>query len=135
MKYGLVGTLFPLMFGKTVYEYTKRALPDMDIKEFKKKHLNEYKAMVERASFIGTMKENMFTGAAYLACYGLSYYKADPDKISMEVFDGMIDAVCKCDMMKRFYKGKDCFSETEINKYVQSSKRSLKRQYPDDWVF
>ena len=31
----------------------------------------------------------------YLACYGFAYYKADPEHITMEVFDGMIDGVCK----------------------------------------
>ena len=50
------------------------------------------------------MKDNMFAPVMYLACYGFSYYKADPDHITMEVFDGMIDALCKSDMMKCFYK-------------------------------
>ncbi|MDO4806847.1 MAG: hypothetical protein Q4A07_06335 [Coriobacteriales bacterium] len=65
----------------------------------------------------------------------LTYYKADPERITMDVFDGMIDAICTCDMMKRFYKGKNCFDQTEMDKYVRGSKRSKKREYPMDWVF
>ena len=38
-------------------------------------------------------------------------------------------------MMKRFYKGKNCFDQKEIDKYVRVSKRSKKREYPMDWVF
>ena len=47
----------------------------------------------------------------------------------------MIDALCKSDMMKRFYKGKNCFDRKEIDKYVRGSERSKKREYPMDWVF
>jgi hypothetical protein len=71
----------------------------------------------------------------YLACYGYSYYKADPQHITTEVFDGMIDAICRSDIMKRFYKGKNCFDQKEIDKYVRGSERSKKKEYPMDWVF
>ncbi len=43
MKLGIMGRLFPAAFGKTVYDYTARAVPDIDIREFKKKHMREYK--------------------------------------------------------------------------------------------
>jgi len=55
--------------------------------------------------------------------------------ITPDVFDGMIDALCKSDMMKSFYKGKNCFDQKEIDKYVRGSERSKKREYPMDWVF
>ena len=34
-----------------------------------------------------------------------------------------------------FYKGKNCFDQKEIDKYVRGSERSKKREYPMDWVF
>ena len=135
MKLGIAGRLFPLMFSKVVYGYTAKAVPELNIREFKKKHRNEYEAMVGRTPSVGSMKDNMFAPVMYLACYGFSYYKADPEHITMEVFDGMIDALCKSDMMKRFYKGKNCFDQKEIDKYVRGSERSKKREYPMDWVF
>ena len=100
MKLGIAGRLFPLMFSKVVYGYTAKAVPELNIREFKKKHRKEYEAMVGRTPSVGSMKDNMFAPVMYLACYGFSYYKADPDHITMEVFDGMIDALCKSDMMK-----------------------------------
>ena len=135
MKYGLMGRLFSSMFGKTVYDYTAKAVPQIDIRAFRKKHMAEYKAMVARTPSVGSMKENMFAPVMYLACYGFAYYKADPEHITLDVFDGMIDAVCKCDTMKMFYKGKNCFDPKEIDKYVKGSERSKKKQYPMDWVF
>lgn len=135
MKYGLIGTLVPILFDKIAYGYTQTALPDMDMKAFKRTHRKEYKDMVERTPEVGSMKDNMFAIVMYLACYGFSYYKAAPEQITMEVFDGMIDALCKSDMMKLFYKGKNCFDQKEIDKYVKGSIRSQKRKYPMDWVF
>ena len=81
------------------------------------------------------MKENMFAPVMYLACFGFAYYKADPEHISMDVFDGMIDALCKSETMKKFYKGKNCFDPAEIDKYVRGAERSKKKEYPMDWVF
>ena len=135
MKLGIAGRLFPLMFSKVVYGYTAKAVPELNIGEFKKKHRKEYEAMVKRTPSVGSMKDNMFAPVMYLACYGFSYYKADPEHITLDVFDGMIDALCKSDMMKRFYKGKNCFDQKEIDKYVRGSERSKKREYPMDWVF
>ena len=38
MKLGIIGKLFPLMFRKTVYGYTAKAVPGLDIRAFQKKH-------------------------------------------------------------------------------------------------
>ena len=59
MKYGLMGRLFSSMFGKTVYDYTAKTVPQIDIRAFRKKHMAEYKAMVARTPSVGSMKENI----------------------------------------------------------------------------
>ena len=135
MKLGLMGRLFPVLLGKVVYDYTVNAVKDIDIQKFKQRHLKEYKAMVARTPGVGSMKENMFAPVMYLACFGFSYYRADPEHITVEIFDGMINAIYKSDMMKRFYQGKNCFDQKEIDKYVRGLERSKKGEYPMDWVF
>ncbi|WP_350454405.1 L-2-amino-thiazoline-4-carboxylic acid hydrolase [Slackia heliotrinireducens] len=135
MKYGLIGSLVPMLFDKTAYGYTQRALPELDMKAFKRAHHQEYREMVERTPGVGSMKENMFAMVMYVACYGFSYYKAAPDVMTLEIFDGMIDALCTSEIMKRAYKNKDCFDQKEIDKYVRGAARSQKREYPMDWVF
>ena len=135
MKPGIIGRLLPLLFYRVVYSYTVRAVPGIDIRAFRKAHHREYIAMVKRTPFVGSMKDNLFAPVMYMACYGFSYYKADPEHITMEVFDGMIDALCRSSIMKRFYQGKNCFDPKEIDRYIRGSRRSLKREYPMDWVF
>jgi hypothetical protein len=41
MKFGIMGMLFSKMFEKTVYEYTSKAVPQIDMRRFKKKHMAE----------------------------------------------------------------------------------------------
>ncbi len=135
MKYGLIGALIPMLLDKPVYAYTASVLPQIDKKEFKSMHRREYRAMIERTPGVGSMKDNMFAIVMYLACYGFSYYKAAPDKITNEIFEGMIDAICTSDIMKRMYKNKDCFAQKEIERYVRGAERSKRRDYPMDWVF
>ena len=48
-----------------------------------------------------------------------SYYKAGEGKIDLDVFDGMINAICTSDIMKSMYKNKNCFDQKEIDKYVR----------------
>jgi len=120
MKFGIMGMLFSKMFEKTVYEYTSKAVPQIDMRRFKKKHMAEYRAMVARTPSVGSMKENMFAPVMYLACYGFTYYKADPEHITMEVFDGMIDAICKCDTMEDAEKELTAMSR-KVSKVITKS--------------
>ena len=48
MKIGLIGLLFPVLLDKVVYGYTSRILPDADMAEFKRKHKQEYRAMIKK---------------------------------------------------------------------------------------
>ncbi len=75
MKLGIVGRLFPVMFRKVVYGYTAEAVPEMDIREFQRRHMKEYRAMGGRTAPVGSMKDNMFAPVMYLACFGFSYYR------------------------------------------------------------
>ena len=43
MKYGLIGSLFPMLLDKPAYGYTKEAVPELDMKAFRKAHRKEYK--------------------------------------------------------------------------------------------
>lgn len=134
MKYGIVGAFIPLLMDKTVYSYTKEALPDVDLKAFRKRHHAEYKAIVARTPGIGSMKENMLYSTYYIACYGFAYYRAD-ERITQEIFEGMIGAVCDSALMAKAYKGKSAFDAKKIASYEKGAVRSQKSEYPMDWKF
>lgn len=135
MKYGLLGAAVPLLLDKIVYSYTEKALPDIDLGGFKKRHRAEYRAMVARTPGIGGVRENMLCMTLYIACYGFAYYKAAPEAVTMEVFDGMIQAVCQSDRMAQAYKGKDAFDAKQMAAYEKGAARSQKGEYPMDWKF
>ncbi|MCR5490871.1 MAG: L-2-amino-thiazoline-4-carboxylic acid hydrolase [Bacilli bacterium] len=134
MKYNLIAIYIAHLFEKEVIPYTETNCPDLDIKPFKKRLKQEYKAMVKRTPGVGSMKENPLSVVMYMACFGLSYYKAGQGKISEDHFAGMIQAVCKSETMKKFYKGRYVFDEKNIAKYDKIHENSKKRKYPMDWV-
>ena len=135
MKYLPMGPVAPVFFGKDIYAYTKFVLPEIDIKEFRKLHKKEYKAMIARTPSIGSMKDNVFAPVMYLACFLFSYYKACPEKITEEIFDGMVETMCYSDRMKGMYKDGSCFDPKKMENYARGAVRSQKREYPMDWVF
>lgn len=135
MRYGLVGAIVPALLDKTIYSYTRKSLPAIDLDKFKERHHAEYKAMIDRTDGIGGMTENMFCMTLYLACYGFAYYKADPEHITTEIFEGMIQSICASDLMAKAYKGKDPFSQKQMEKYEKGAARSQRCVYPMDWKF
>lgn len=135
MKYGLIGAIVPKLLNNVVYGYTEKALPNVNIKEFKRRHKAEYMAMVKRTPAVGGIKENMLCSTMYIACYGFAYYKAAPKSITEDIFAGMIKAVCESDKMKKAYKGKNAFDPKQMEKYQKGAARSQRGEYPMDWKF
>lgn len=134
MKYGVVGAFIPLLMDGVVYSYTKEALPDLDLRALKKRHRAEYKALVARTPGVGSMRDNMLYSTYYIACYGLAYFEAD-ERITQEIFEGMIKAVCESDLMAKAYKGKSAFDAKKLAAYEKGAARSQKGEYPMDWKF
>jgi len=133
MKYGLYGAIVPLLLDGIVKDYLKEALPEVNRKEFMKNLKKEYRAMVERTEDIG--KDNMFRMTLYMACYGFSFYKADPELITDDIFAGFIHALSYSKLMEIAYRGKDPFRKSNTDKYAKGALRSQKGEYPMDWKF
>ena len=133
MKYGLYGAVVPLLLDGILKDYLKKELPEVDRKVFMKNLKKEYRSMVERTEDIG--KDNIFRMTMYMACYGFSVYKADPEVMNEEKFAGFIHALSYSKLMEKAYKGKDPFSKANVNKYAKGALRSQKGQYPMDWKF
>ncbi len=134
MKYDLIAVYVFRLFYKEIALFTHENVPELDIKLFRKRLKKEYKAMVKRTPGVGSMKENPLAIVMYMACFGLSYYKAGEEKISEETFAKMIDTVCKSDTMKKYYQGRYVFDDKNIEKYRKIHENSKKRKYELDWV-
>lgn len=69
MKLGFMGRLFPALLSKAVWQYTADALPDVDIRELRKRQKKEYKAMVARTPSVGSVNLLMTeVTSLYLPC-------------------------------------------------------------------
>ncbi len=134
MKYDLIAIYVAHLFTKEVRPYTEEHCRELDLKSFWKRLKQEFKAMVKRTPGVGSMKENPLSIVMYMACFGLSYYKAGEGKISEDDFAGMIEAVCASPTMKKFYEGRYVFDDKNIAKYEKIHENSKKRKYALDWV-
>ena len=57
MKYGIMGGFIRFAFAKTAFGYIEKELPEIDMRSYKKRVLEEYKAIVARTPGIGSMKD------------------------------------------------------------------------------
>ena len=55
MKYGILGGFIKLAFANTAFAYMEKAFPEMDMGDYRKRVLKEYRAIVERTPGIGSM--------------------------------------------------------------------------------
>ena len=133
MKYGLFGTVIPLMLDKTMYPFVEKQSLDLNMKKYKKKVRSEYKAMVHRFPGVGP-KNNLVMGL-YLAAYMLAFYKAAPDKITEPVFEELVNALCYCPAMEKMSKGKNFFTKKNMEARAAHAKRSQTGEQPFDWKF
>ena len=77
MKYGILGGFIKLAFAKTAFSYMENAVPALDMGTYKKRVLEEYRAIVERTPGIGSMKDNMFVMTMYAGAFLIALYKMD----------------------------------------------------------
>lgn len=75
MKYGIVGTFVKTAFANTAFNFMKREVPELNIHEYKKKVIKEYKAIVKRTPSVGSMKDNMFVMTIYAGALFIALYK------------------------------------------------------------
>ena len=95
------------MFAKTVYECMSKAVPQIDMRRFKKKHMAEYKAMAARTPSAGSVKENMFVLLMYPACYGFAYY-----------VDRVFDSSCDLSAAEYCVTHRECASDRSLSRKI-----------------
>lgn len=109
MKYGIMGAAVPLMVKKPAYAYLDKNAPGISSGDVKA----EYKRIIKAQPEVGGSKNNLIMGL-YLAAYFMAVYKAAPDKMTDELFGGMIDSICASDIFVKMNKGRDFFTEKNI---------------------
>ncbi len=137
MKYGITGGFVKIAFAKTAFEYIEAALPETDMKSYKKRALHEYKAIVKRTPGIGRMKDNMFVVTMYAGAFLIALYKEADGRLNEEKLKGLIRAASYCPLMKKAKQGKSAFTEKEIETRTRQSQwsRDHIEEYPMNWCY
>ena len=134
LKYGIYAKAVELLCFKPALARLAVLLPEIDIKEYKKKVKSEYKAMLLRTPDIGgsSLEVNL-----YLAAFVFSLHKAEPSKITPEIVDEMSTAVFDSPFIVKVHKNKKCtlFTDKVQDKKVKESIASQTSKYELDWKF
>ena len=137
MKYGLIGGFIKLAFAKTAFAYLEKAIPELDMDDYRKRVLKEYRAIVERTPGIGSMKDNMFVMTMYCGAFAIALYKEAEGRMDEETLKGLIHALAYCPLMVKAKQGKSAFTEKEIaNRTRQAAwSRAHIEEYPMNWFY
>lgn len=137
MKYGIMGGFIKFAFAKTAFDYIEKEIPGMDMVSYKKRVQKEYKAIVQRTTGIGKMKENMFVMTMYAGAFLIALYKEADGKINEEKLKGLVRAAAYCPLMVKAKKGKSAFTDKEIATRTKQAKwsRDHIEEYPMNWFY
>lgn len=134
LKYGLFAKAVELMCFKSALARLSVIYPDMDMKKYKKKVQQEFKAMLLRTPDIGgsSLEANL-----YIAAFVFSLHKAEPERITPDVVDEMVTAVFDSPFIVKVHKNKKCvlFTDKVQDKKVKESIASQASTYELDWKF
>ncbi len=130
MQYNLMAKLMPLIMNKIIFEYLKSDGVTVD-SGFKKNCKSEYKKVVARTPTLA--KDNSLLPTLYIGCYLISFYKAFPDIITEQRFEGMINALCNSKMLREGHKNQSAFDEKNLKTRKTAAEQSQNSNYEMDW--
>lgn len=130
MKYNLMAKLMPLIMNKSIFDYLKG--DDVSVDScFKKKCKSEYKNIVARTPALA--KDNSLLPTLYIGCYLISFYKAFPELITEQRFEGMINALCNSKILREGHKNQSVFDEKSLTTKADTAMKSQISNYEMDW--
>ena len=137
MKYGIAGRFIKLAFAKKAFDYIEKEIQGMDMSSYKKRVQKEYRAIVERTSGIGRMKDNMFVMTMYAGAFLIALYKEADGMLSEDKLKGLVRAEACCPLMVKAKHGKSAFTDKEIANRTKQAKwsRDHIEEYPMNWFY
>ncbi len=130
MKYNLMAKLMLLIMDKSIFEYLKSEGVAIDY-GFKKNCKTAYKEIVNRTPTLA--KDNSLLPTLYIGCYLISFYKAFPDIITEQRFEGMINALCNSKILREGHKNQSVFDEKSLTTKADTAMKSQISNYEMDW--
>ena len=137
MKCGIVARFIKAAFSKTTFDYIGKALPQLEMSDYKRRVAKEYREIVARTSPVGSMKDNNFAMTLYAGCFFLALYKPERARMTEDVVQGIERTVSFCPVMVMDKKGKRAFTAQDMRGKGKQAKwcRDHIDQYPMNWFF
>lgn len=137
MKYGFIGAFVKMAFANTAFNFMEREVPELNTVDYKKRVIEQYKAIVKRTPSVGRMKDNMFVMTMYAGALIIALYKEAKEYMTPELLEKLIKEVTYSPMMVKAKKGKSAFSEKEITTRTEQAKWSREHieEYPMNWYY
>ena len=130
MKVGIYGAVVPLLIRKPAYAYLDQAVGGIRPSDVKK----AYKAILARQPDIGGSRNNLILGL-YMAAYLMGVYQTAPEKITEEIFDGLVKTICASDIFVRMNEGRNFFTEKNISTRNRLQSDPTFNSYPANWKY
>ena len=130
MKYGFMGAIVPILMEKPTFAYLNEAAPSIKSKAVKA----NFKSIIARQPEIGGMKNNLIMGL-YLAAYLMAVYQTDPEKMSDDVFEGLVDHITKSKRFASMCEGKDFFTKKNMETRDRLQSDPEFNSYPENWKY
>ena len=137
MKYGIMGRFVRLAFGKTAFDYVGAQYPGLDLADYRRRVLAEYRAIIARTPSVGPMSKNMFVMTMYAGAFFIALYKAVPGGMTAEVIEGLIREASYCPLMRRVKEGKSAFTDGMAKTRAAQAAWSREHidEYPMNWYW
>ena len=137
MKYGITGSFVRLAFAKTAFGYIGSQYPDLDLADYKRRVLGEYKAIVARTPSVGPVRKNLFATTMYAGAFFIALYKAVPGGMDPEVIRGLVREVSYSPLMRATKEGKSAFTDNMIRSRTEQAAWSREHidEYPMNWYW
>lgn len=130
MKYTVFETITPKLIQKPLFAYINTISDDITPKMVMK----EYNAIIKRHPDIGGIKNNLIMGL-YLAAYTFAFYKVAPETVTDEVYEGLIQAIATAPSTKKLYKGKNFFTDKNMETRMRLSTDKQYNAYEGNWKY
>lgn len=137
MRFGLMGRFIELTFAKAAFDYMQKAVPMLDMEDYRTRVLCEYRAIVDRTPSVGSMRDNMFVMVMYAGALLIAFYKEARAYMTRDILKGLVHAASYAPIIVRAKRGKSAFTKREMKTRTRQSKWSREHieAYPMNWYY
>jgi len=124
MNYTFCEKLMWAAMTPTIFKYIKSIYPTQDMNMLKTKSKKYFQKIIQQTPDIGGMFKNPLRVSLSGGIVWISIYRAMDERMSEDVFAGMVKETMKAPIIKKAFGGKKPFSEKAQQKKLASTKTS-----------